>query len=233
MKIISKFKDYYDSAIGQGIDPNLIYLREKKEIKVKNNPDDPAVGEISSSWFHRSTLIDSSYYSFHAYLLGFCGKIYPMIYVKKVGEDKGECFYKFETFKDSVYGKSIDGDKKMRRWMRSQMNGISTQVSTSNIEDFFNQNTSRLTSVFAEYNTPVFLYGRWNQHKEIRTNPTLKNFEFYKVQDPFSCFQELSMFVGGVLKSPEKPMVELTDKDRIAKHGFDKHSFRKLPEKNK
>jgi hypothetical protein len=46
--------------------------------------------------------------------------------------------------------------------------------------------------------------------------------------DPFTLFQELSMFVGGVLPRNPNPMVEITDdKVKVAKHGFDKWSFRK------
>jgi hypothetical protein len=45
--------------------------------------------------------------------------------------------------------------------------------------------------------------------------------------DPFTLFQELSMFVGN-LPQPGPPMVQITDPDiKIAKHGFDKWSFRR------
>jgi hypothetical protein len=57
----------------------------------------------------------------------------------------------------------------------------------------------------------------------------LKQMDFQKVMDPYTLFQELSMFVGGVLPRSGNPIVEITDnKIKIAKHGFNHPlSFRK------
>jgi hypothetical protein len=57
--------------------------------------------------------------------------------------------------------------------------------------------------------------------------------EFYRVLDAYSAFQRISEWVGGTLANTGNPMVAITD-DRIKahKHGFDRWSFRKLPEKN-
>lgn len=50
---------------------------------------------------------------------------------------------------------------------------------------------------------------------------------FQKVLDPFTAFQRLEAFVSNLPRNPN-PMVEITDdKVKIAKHGFDKWSFRK------
>jgi len=59
----------------------------------------------------------------------------------------------------------------------------------------------------------------------------LKELDFVRVIDTYAAFQELSMFVGGVMSRPGAPMVEITD-DRVkaAKHGFDNWSFRKMPQ---
>ena len=57
--------------------------------------------------------------------------------------------------------------------------------------------------------------------------------EFYKVIDAFTAFQEISMFIGGVLGIGEKEIVEIEDKYKIGQHGFDKWSFRKEPSKKK
>lgn len=63
---------------------------------------------------------------------------------------------------------------------------------------------------------------------------TLKDYKFIKVLDPVQAFQELSMWVGGVLPQPGRPMVEITDNAvKIAKHGMDKTSFRRPPENAK
>jgi hypothetical protein len=61
----------------------------------------------------------------------------------------------------------------------------------------------------------------------------LKEIEFYRCRSAHEVFQEISMWVGGVLPKPGAPMVEISDKDRIHKHGFDQWSFRKPPEKKR
>ena len=72
-------------------------------------------------------------------------------------------------------------------------------------------------------------YGVWRVDDD-----TLKNVTFAKVLDPVTCFQEIEMWVGGVLPKPGNPMVEITDdKIKAAKHGMDKWSFRRMPEKTK
>ena len=54
----------------------------------------------------------------------------------------------------------------------------------------------------------------------------LQQLEFFKVLDPYTAYQELSMWVGGVIPKNPNPMVEITnDAVKIAKHGMDKWSF--------
>ena len=59
----------------------------------------------------------------------------------------------------------------------------------------------------------------------------LKSIHFFNRIDAWSAFQEISMWVGGILPHPGNPIVEIID-DRIKshKHGFDKFSFRKQKE---
>ena len=91
--------------------------------------------------------------------------------------------------------------------------------------------------MFRELNTPVFIYD--SERRKPRTSdaltidPILKDYEFYKVVDAFQAFQEISMFIGGVLGRGEKEIIVVEDKYKIAQHGFDKWSFRKEPETKK
>lgn len=68
----------------------------------------------------------------------------------------------------------------------------------------------------------------------VCNSDNLKEFDFIKLIDPITAFQNISMWVGGVIPKPGNRTVEIIDdKIKIAKHGMDKHSFRKLPEKAK
>jgi hypothetical protein len=59
--------------------------------------------------------------------------------------------------------------------------------------------------------------------------PNLKDAQFAKVFDPYMAFQEIALWVGGILSGTENPIVQITDDlVKIEKHGFDKKlSFRK------
>ena len=92
--------------------------------------------------------------------------------------------------------------------------------------------------LFRQLNVPIFIYdsdydrkfiGRYTRRSNevFITNPTLKDYEFYKVQDSFTAFQEIQMFLGGVLGKGEKEIVEIEDKYKISQHGFDNKSFRR------
>lgn len=60
---------------------------------------------------------------------------------------------------------------------------------------------------------------------------TLRRYGFMKALDAYSALQELSMFVGGIMGGNPPNMVKITDeKTLVAKHGFDKWSFRRMPE---
>jgi hypothetical protein len=64
----------------------------------------------------------------------------------------------------------------------------------------------------------------------IIRNPRLADLGFARALDPFSCFQRISQFIGGVVPGQQMPMVEISDKSKIAKKGFDpKYGFRTRP----
>jgi len=60
----------------------------------------------------------------------------------------------------------------------------------------------------------------------------LKSVEFYRRVPPPQAFQEISMWVGGVMPQSSVPTVEISDKVRAEKHGMDKWSFRRPPKKD-
>ncbi len=96
----------------------------------------------------------------------------------------------------------------------------------------------RATVVFATYSRGPYREGSYSRFYEdddyyfqIDTD-CLKTLEFYRRMGAVEAFQEIQMWVGGTLPRPGPPMVEITDdKMKAAKHGMDKWSFRKMPEK--
>lgn len=258
MKIISKFHDYYDIALSQGRDDSIIYLREEREEKFllqytgesylnsmyKELPSMPSYG----NYYFGSNKI---------HFIGFCGKMYPyIIFTHEAYEKNGaltitrriiynsndavdffNCFNYKKDLESFLYpGKK---DKKRFRWNKQD---IFTKATFNNYIDKYS-NKVGCGEIFIKYKVPVFLlsfdyfYNRvWGgkhvfEEGKLILNPCLKDIEFFRIINPYVAFQEIEMFLSGVLGFPAPPMIEITDKDKLAKQGFDKWSFRKMPTK--
>jgi hypothetical protein len=75
--------------------------------------------------------------------------------------------------------------------------------------------------------------GVHNEHTEVYKDPRLKDFDFARIVDPYTAFQEIAMMVGGVIPKGGPPIVEVSNESKIKKHGLDKWSFRRPPTKRK
>jgi hypothetical protein len=169
------------------------------------------------------------------FIIGFCGKLYlgwKLFYsveefdvLKNVMTDvpKVDIIYGYENVKDFI---------NCRFWKRNLDDDVKYVLNYDPI------------NIFREINAPVFVYdsalviknddyGRKLNLGVFIINPILKDYEFYKIIDTFTAFQEISMFLGGVLGRGEKEIIEVDDKYKIKQHGFDKWSFRKEPENKK
>jgi hypothetical protein len=82
---------------------------------------------------------------------------------------------------------------------------------------------------FLEHKVPSYLFvaNAWSKSIAFIKNPNLKELEFSKVFDAFTAHQELSMYLGDVLRMRDKDTIEISDEDRAKSKGFDKWSFRR------
>jgi hypothetical protein len=213
MRIISKFRDYYDSVQRQGMDKDVVYVRETKDISLNI--------KYEFSYSYRS----SFRYRPEGYLLGYCGKIYHVFEIQDDDKKTSEFFYDYEEFKARGFELGIfkPSDFKYRWWRNS-------------FDIFYDQNTRSALEFFHKYQVPLFLISRSDERSVksfLKLNPSLKKLDFQTVKDPYTAYQDIFQFVSGVLNSRENDTVEISDKDKIQKHGFDKWSFRKLPSKKK
>jgi hypothetical protein len=238
MYIIAKKKDYYDGVVGtMGVDKTLVYERETQEFE---GDDIPVIFERKKGYwgisrtktpFHQMNYhhIKKEFRNIcdeHSYfIIGFCGKLYIGWKLYRVINSNDEVSTEF-TY-DNEYMKKILEDKS---W-----DGILSD-SIDYVQSF------NALQIFRDLKSPAFVYdsdyGRTyyykkrnnNHHSKFIINPLLKNYEFFKMFDSFQAFQEVSMFMGGVLGKGEKEITEVADKYKITQHGFNKWSFRKEPE---
>lgn len=245
MYIISKHKDYYDGVVGSvGMDKTLVYERQVKdrtnalkEFKHsrsggwRSNDENPFLNVGYADIDREKT---KKYKDIHFFIVGFCGKLYlgwKLYYKVKERDETGTIVDVTKT--DIVYGYENVKDLLIEScWRGNLKDDIDYVMNYDPIE------------MFRKLKTPVFVHDTDAEVKrdksyiitsrtKLITNPVLKNYEFYKVVDAFTAFQEISMFIGGVLGIGEKEIIEVEDKYKIGQHGFDKWSFRKEPSKKR
>lgn len=228
MLITSRFRDYYDNIMSMGVDRDCVYVRKTKHI---HELDEKAIRGILP--FLSDNL---GGYTFTTFLIGFVGKIYPVVRVEKPPVHRIEQIvkhlYNLEDYKDFLLTNKI----KKREDKHFYRSGIDTE---SGLKRFFSKDYVKLEIFFVKYNVPIFSIEYddktfYSSKSDIPTylvlNSKLKNFDFVRIKDPFSAFQEIFMFKAGVLGNPEKEIIIISDKDKAKQHGHDgKYSFKKSP----
>lgn len=220
MMLISNFHDYYDTALGFGVDKDCVYNRSQKQLNLSRKEDK----EIDNSWFEKSN--NKYKFNFYEFIIGFCGEIYPMIIVEKRSNFGNLCevdyLYSFQEYSDYIKNNEI---KFKYFWFRR----------LSNPNEYFNkENWKFLKELFRKYHVPCFLIKyRFYKEERLILNPKLKDYRFMKIKDPYTAFQEIHMYLSGVLGNKEKETTSISDKDKIKQKGFDKWSFRKPPKDKK
>lgn len=237
----TKRKDYYDGVVGtMGIDKGLVFDRTTITIDGTDKnlifPKEYAHG----AWNKPNLLTDLSGYSlkknseygaFSAFIVGFCGQHYV-----------GWKFYKDIKNNNTDFTIEITYDYDVVK------ERVKIESYRSNLTDsYIYAKQYDPIEIFRRYHTPIFIWdeavntsrspyrytngSKYNFSKPtFIINPMLQDYEFYKKVDSFQAFQEIQMFLGGVLGINEKPMIVIDDKHKIAQHGFDKWSFRKEKE---
>jgi hypothetical protein len=249
MRIFSKYHDYYDTALGYGIDPSIIYERKDEDITDLYSKQPFLYDKLSKIYskvfdFNASRIDNEELQVLSKNLIIFCGKIYSCIEVvykikntnktiEKSIESTTEFVYTYEAFNKIItnYTK-INLEKNLSDYFSYNMSNMSADKRFKLLFEKQGIESKDATDLHFKLDSPLIVMIRNTSSKNgkiftIHKNSCLKNIEFYKIVSPFEAFQELSMFIGGIMGGKSPIMIEIADKDRIAKHGFDKFSFRK------
>lgn len=217
MKLHTDFHDYYDNAVGYGIDENVHFNRftKKVEIHIKSQFDFPR---------HRN-----------AGLLGFCGKIYPFVEVKKFDRRYDLYEYSWDDLKllERYFAYSFEEyERKKSEWGKfTDVFEYQDHSRKIKLKQFFIDWNYQSDDIFLEYKVPIWTISLdLNQNNGV-INPKLKDYGFDRIKDSFTAFQEISMYLSNILVE-QKEIAVVEDKFRIEQHGFDlKKSFRKEKKK--
>ena len=244
MKIKSNFTDYYDRSLEYGIDESLLFKRiTSSELMY-----------VSGMYAILSPrLILNSSICIRPSIIGFCGELYKCVTVETDHITQIiKTFYNFKSFikyfEQSVKGVSAkDGltkrDKEdvdyIQRIIDCFFKELAVGYRRTLEEPLFNEVNKELKTKFVEYKVPYFCLtcttpterNDNNRKYELILLPRLNRYDFVRVKNPTQAFQEISMFIGGVLGQPANTMIEISNKDMAIKKGFGhKYAFRKEPQ---
>lgn len=216
--------DYYDSALAYGRDDDILFVRNNLEFKATDTPLEWPRESVFALKYNNMHQVGNSLRTNRCIIAYVCG-------VRYFGVD----IYDNVDFKEVIwsYDKLTQYADKHRLKIYSNKFWWRDSIS---VEDSFNVKTTKEQLEWLISNRVAIAVGCWNvnapQSDKIwycnnAKDYALRKFQFQKLMDPYTLFQELSMFVGNLPKDGP-PMVTITDPDiKIAKHGFDKWSFRK------
>lgn len=248
MRIISKFHDYYDTAMGVGIDNTRIFNRNREPIDLLV-ASHPTLKEIEDEFpvpnFERA--VSSVGLSVRRVIIGFCGKIYIGYDVelsKSINNNYPnykntlfniqdlEEFYNVLDPKGSLWYNFIIPNKRNRKFIK-RWNRWTSEV-FEEFRDRYNE-TTNLEHLFLDYNTPIFtiVFNQYGRNAVFDPSPCLKDFNMGRKFDAYRAYQEIDMYMSGVLGSVEKEPVDISDTHMRDAKGFDNMSFKKAPTKRR
>jgi hypothetical protein len=233
MKIISSFHDYYDSVARAGIDSTIIYFRTTEELDVL--PKDKAVVALEASKkiheglpaYTRSVcsrqINQFTTYAYYPIYILFCGKIR----VTFAAMDNRFAYRPGKRIEEYVIPERMltiatSYDEVNPRRLRY------THSAKERFKFFMEADGKPVNMVPLQAPVMVMELARYI------INPCLKDYQFHKIVDPYTAFQELQMYISGVLstgdKNPQKP---ISDELKAQSKGFDEWSFRKKVHQSK
>jgi hypothetical protein len=224
MRIVSPFHDYYDRALAYGHDDRLVFVRQtqridpsmKEELKPFSSLMARLPGGGTRQTSERTLSVDT-------YLVVVGTKAYPAAAVKIMANRELQSVriaYSSEDFKQYVVTQGFELENPQPFWYGRR--------NFDHLTAFLDRPQPEVPmTLLAEKRIALMLVS----DGDVVINPSLKQFEFFRCLAPTEVFQELEMFLGGVLAPENRPTVAIEDKYRIAQHGFDRYSFRQSPTK--
>lgn len=240
MRIISKHKDYYDRAMQHGQDQSVVFVRDNQDVEFALQPKNIRDALRPSLHANSKDNKKGTTVSFKAFIVVFCGKLYRGVHINRktkdlnkvfdLGIEEQKAFYDYAELSDYLgqYDLKLSEEASYRMYASDRIiencKSYLSRQGTNELYDFAIENRYVvLTSADADWSD------RYNYKREITltANGFLDKFQFYRVMDAFTTYQEIDMFVSGTLPQSTAMPITISDKDRIQQHGFDKYSFRK------
>lgn len=198
--------DYYDGVMALGADPSIRLMRKNEEIPEVSIPGH--ILEMREDRWHN--LRYSSSILRHIRVV-FGPKIYHGVEINNLHFWDAQ---KLNEWVNSQKGISIEVKRNWKQRKKIKLEEYFAVTDSPDVlRDFMIANRYAILLRIENY------YGK----SQVLMNPyDLKKYDFQKALDPYTAYQELSMWVGGVLCGQSPSIVEITDDKTILEgHGFD------------
>lgn len=210
MRIISSFVDFYDCIQRVAQDRTLVYIRN------------PQIEQYVSREYFGKTKSELDY---RIIVIYFCGKRY--ICIKITYNEKISYCYNINAVDKFVDELCSEKDREKYYLSKHKQYYFYRNCNRNHLIEIFKKaEERRMEPGDCSFQTPIIFTYTENDVTYTVKNGCLKKFEFYRLFDPHSAFQELSTYLGG-LAVPLKEAKEPTNEEKIALAGFDKFSFRR------
>lgn len=228
MKLISRQRDYYDSVQAHGYDTHVTYLRKRAEFNYSVYRKEwtqehvkvvPPAG-VPELWAAVTALICCKDVQFNFRLRGGIsfglfvvgGRLYPCA---REYEDGKVVHWHYEA---AGVMAAVDADRsKLPAWRQRIQ-----KLSKEQVEAFFALRGSDIVLPLAIQHAVVCAFVRPSY---IVVDPILAESEVFKTLTPYEAAQNIEMLLGNIAQ-PERPIVVIADKYKVASHGFTSESFR-------
>lgn len=236
MKLITNFHDYYDTPFQHSaVDPKHIFKRETAVLQLRS--------ECSKFIYSGSPYINEDYRKcLFKGCIGFCGKLYPFIIYKPLGQDN-EIFYSTMDLQKK-HPELLKNPSHKRRSFLNTSNNYDQWLDKGMIKKWIDvyelYKDQQLLAIFEKYKTAYFLITGENWAEMtlrdrssivVTLYPNLKDYQFFKVFDTYHAFQAIEQYLTNNLVKPDMIEIKIPDKLKAESKGFDKWSFRKMSEK--
>lgn len=226
-------RDYYDTALALGHDASTVFVRETGRCLSDRDliPITSVHVVFSDAKRYRSYAafsgrIETVRYHDSEFALAriaviFCGKLYRGMWLSEGASAEATCFWDMESLVAhfAKRGLKITLGRKIEEPLDVAL--FATKAVDAKLLDVL-----ILNRVVHAIRFPQTLYVPGGPSWLINSDQ-LRIVQFYRKLDPYQTFQEIDMWVSSVLFGTTADMAEIADADRIAKHGFDRWSFRR------
>lgn len=269
MRIISDYRDYYDSIQGVGFDESKVYERKTTEdyVLVETQYSFPEGRHYLSpkfsflNGFTFGALLERSYgVTINCHVILITGRAYQ-VNVMEVNDLRtgGKVYTGAVKSLDDVLSKVSEIKDQKPNIIENELSKIyyryNGRIGTRDLAKIDRILKAEPVDIgnelFFEYGSPVLeiVNPRWRDEPpkaitdqltqntralKVISNPRLLDVHFQSIVDPYTAFQDISLFLSGVLGEAHPPMVDISDEDMKTAKGFGhKYAFKNEPTKKR